>query len=224
MFAITRIVVNIGEAWPTNLDEQPGFTYLTFISEDCEMIRYPMLTSPSGSTTLAGSAMGRQMLAQLIEKTKPVVEPTLAFLDFAEVDIATGSFLREAVMGFRDFCRNATGMIYPVVANANATIEEELATYLRGRNDAIWACALDAEGAATAPRILGELDAGQMSTIQLIAQHHPISAPELAKLRPDDKIGTTAWNNRLATLSAKGMLKEVRHGKTKLFSPVMETV
>jgi hypothetical protein len=63
-----------------------------------------------------------------------------------------------------------------------------------------------------------------MSTIQLIAQHHPISAPELAKLRPDDKIGTTAWNNRLATLSAKGMLKEVRHGKTKLFSPVMETV
>lgn len=188
------------------------------------MIRHPMLTNPTGSATLAGSAMGRQMLAQLIEKTKPVAGPTLAFLDFAEVDIATGSFLREAVMGFRDFCRNAAGMIYPVVANANATIEEELATYLRGRNDAIWACGLDADSAATDPHILGELDAGQLSTIQLIAQHHPISAPELAKLRPDDKIGTTAWNNRLATLSAKGMLKEVRHGKTKLFSPVMETV
>ncbi len=224
MSAATRMVLNIGEAWPTNLDEPAVLTYLTFISEDCEMIRYPMLTNTTGSTTLAGSAMGRQMLAQLIEKTKPVAEPTLAFLDFAEVDIATGSFLREAVMGFRDFCRNAAGMIYPVVANTNATIEEELATYLRGRNDAIWACALDADGAATDPRILGELDAGQMSTIQLIAQHHPISAPELAKLRPDDKIGTTAWNNRLATLSAKGMLKEVRHGKTKLFSPVMETV
>lgn len=188
------------------------------------MVLYPMLTNPIGSATLAGSAMGRQMLAQLIEKTKPVAEPTLAFLDFAEVDIATGSFLREAVMGFRDFCRNAAGMIYPVVANANATIEEELATYLRGRNDAVWACGLDADGAATDPHILGELDTGQLSTIQLIAQHYPISAPELAKLRPDDKIGTTAWNNRLATLSGKGMLKEVRHGKTKLFSPVMEAV
>lgn len=188
------------------------------------MIRYPMLANPKGSTTLAGSAMGRQMLAQLIEKTTPVAEPTLAFLDFAEVDIATGSFLREAVMGFRDFCRNAAGMIYPVVANANATIEEELATYLRGRNDAIWACTLDADGTTSDPHILGELDAGQMSTIQLIAAHHPISAPDLAKLRPDDKIGTTAWNNRLATLSAKGMLKEVRHGKTKLFSPVMEAI
>ncbi|WP_296310927.1 hypothetical protein [Erythrobacter sp.] len=188
------------------------------------MIRHLMLAHPAGSTTLAGSAMGRQMLAHLIEKTTPVAEPTLAFLDFAEVDIATGSFLREAVMGFRDFCRNAAGMIYPVVANANATIEEELATYLRGRNDAIWACTLDTDGTTTDPHILGELDGGQMSTIQLIAAHHPISAPDLAKLRPDDKIGTTAWNNRLATLSAKGMLKEVRLGKTKLFSPVMEAI
>lgn len=188
------------------------------------MIRYPMRASQASSKTLAGSAMGRQMLAHLIENTKPVAQPTIAFLDFEGVDIATGSFLREAVMGFRDFCRNAAGMIYPVVANANANIEEELSTYLRGRNDAIWACSADANGRAADPRILGELDAAQISTIQLIGKYHPISAPELAKLRPDDKIGTTAWNNRLATLAAKGMLKEVRHGKTKLFSPVMEAV
>lgn len=168
--------------------------------------------------------MGRQMLAQLIEKTSPVAQPTIAFLDFDGVDIATGSFLREAVMGFRDFCRNAAGSIYPVVANANANIEEELDMYLRSRNDAIWACNVDAQVRISGPHILGELDAAQMSTIQLIRNHHPISAPELAKLRPDDKIGTTAWNNRLATLTAKGMLKEVKQGKTKLFSPVMEAI
>src|SRR3546814_11633660 len=68
------------------------------------------------------------------------------------------------------------------------------------------------------PHILGELDAGQMNTIQLIAAHHPISAPDLAKLRPNDKIGTTAWNNRLATLSAKGMLKEVRQDRKSVVS------
>lgn len=188
------------------------------------MIRYPMLSSSIGSATLAGSAMGRQMLAHLIERTKPVTQPTVAFMDFEGIDIATGSFLREAVMGFRDFCRNAAGMIYPVVANANAAIEEELSTYLRGRNDAIWACEIDAEGDATNPRILGELDPAQISTIKLIGENHPISAPELARLRPEENIGVTAWNNRLATLSAKGMLKEMRKGKTKLFSPVMEFI
>lgn len=188
------------------------------------MIRYHVLSIAANRGTLAGTAMGRQMLAQLIAETKPILQPTIAYLDFSGVDIATGSFLREAVLGFRDFSRNAIGTLYPVVANANATIEEELTVYLKDRNDAIWACALNDNGEPTQPHILGELDAAQMNTIHLIVQHRPISAPELAKLRPDEGIGTTAWNNRLATLAAKGILMELKSGKTKMFSPVMEAV
>jgi len=188
------------------------------------MIRYHILSIAARKATLAGTAMGRQMLAKLIAETKPVTAPTLAYLDFSGVDIATGSFLREAVLGFRDFSRNAIGTLYPVLANANAVIEDELSVYLKGRNDAIWACALSEDGAVLNPHILGELDAAQMSTLQLIAEHKPISAPELAKLRPNEGIGTTAWNNRLATLAAKGILMELKQGKTKMFAPVMETV
>lgn len=186
------------------------------------MIRYPVLSIASRKATLAGSAMGRQMLAQLIAMTVPVTAPTLAYIDFDGVDIATGSFLREAVLGFRDFSRNAIGTLYPVVANANAIIEEELDVYLKDRNDAIWACSLDTDDAASDPHILGELDSAQINTLKLISEHQPISAPELAKLRPDEGIGTTAWNNRLATLAAKGILMELKQGKTKMFSPVME--
>ncbi len=186
------------------------------------MIRYPILKIASSRATLAGTAMGRQMLAQLIAMTTPVIAPTVAFLDFEGVDIATGSFLREAVLGFRDFSRNAIGTLYPVLANANAAIEEELSVYLKDRSDAVWACSLNAQGVATIPHILGELDAAQMKTLRLISEHQPISAPELAKLRPDEGIGTTAWNNRLATLAAKGILMELKQGKTKMFSPVME--
>lgn len=94
--------------------------------------------------------------------------------------------------------------------------------YLKDRNDAIWACSLDTDDAASDPHILGELDSAQINTLKLISEHQPISAPELAKLRPDEGIGTTAWNNRLATLAAKGILMELKQGKTKMFSPVME--
>jgi pimeloyl-ACP methyl ester carboxylesterase len=185
------------------------------------MIRYP-IHSIAAKATLAGTAMGRQMLAQLIAVTRPVNVPTVVYLDFGGIDIATGSFLREAVLGFRDFGRNAIGTLYPVLANANTTIEEELSVYLKDRNDAIWACSLSEDGAALSPHILGELDLSQMNTLQLISQHQPISAPELAKLRPTEGIGTTAWNNRLATLAAKGILMELKQGKTKLFAPVLE--
>src|SRR3546814_12786302 len=129
-----------------------------------------MLRQPPRSTR-TDTLFPYKTLFRSIEKTKPVAQPTLAFLDFAEVDIATGSFLREAVMGFRDFCRNAAGMIYPVVANANAIIEEELATYLRGRNDAIWACTPATDGTANKPPIPGQLAAGQLHTINTITPH-----------------------------------------------------
>lgn len=166
--------------------------------------------------------MGRQMLASLIGETTTVSQPTVAFLDFSGIDLATGSFLREAVLGFRDFSRNAMGALYPVVANANGTIEEELSVYLKDRNDAIWACGLNERDEVIEPHILGQLDTAHRTTLQLIMDHHRISAPELAKLRPDEGVGVTAWNNRLAALAAKGIVMEFREGKTKSFAPVME--
>ena len=166
--------------------------------------------------------MGRQILASLISESVPVSQPTVAFLDFSGIDLATGSFLREAVLGFRDFSRNAMGALYPVVANANATIEEELSVYLKDRNDAIWACSLSEDCKVTGPHILGQLDMAQRTTLQLIVEYHRISAPELAKLRPDEGVGVTAWNNRLAALAAKGIVMEFKEGKTKSFAPVME--
>ena len=187
------------------------------------MIRYSVIQIASSRATLAGTAMGRQMLAQLIAATKPVPAPAVALLDFSGVDIATGSFLREAVIGFRDFSRNAIGTLYPVVANANSAIEEELSVYLKDRNDAIWACSLSKDGIPQNAHILGELDLTQTNTLRLVSEHTPISAPEAAKLRPEEGIGTTAWNNRLASLAAKGVLMEFKQGKTKMFTPVMET-
>ena len=192
-------------------------------SED-RMIRYALFDIASRRATLAGSAMGRQMLASLISETVPVTKPTVAFLDFAGIDLATGSFLREAVLGFRDFSRNAIGTLYPVLANANGTIEEELSIYLKDRNDAIWACALSGDNKVTNPRLLGQLDTAHRTTLQLIMDYHRISAPELARRRPDEGVGVTAWNNRLATLAAKGIVMEFKEGKTKAFTAVMEDV
>lgn len=186
------------------------------------MIRYPILSIASSRSTLAGSAMGRQMLALLIGETKAVTEPSVSFLDFSGVDIATGSFLREAVLGFRDFSRNAIGMLYPVVANANAVIEEELSDYLADRTDAMWACNLSNAGDITNAHLLGALDSAHAKTLRFIAEYRLISAPELAKLHPNEGVGPTAWNNRLATLSSKGIVMEMKSGKTKTFSPVLD--
>ena len=38
----------------------------------------------------------------------------------------------------------------------------------------------------------------------------------------DQRIGATAWNNRLSALATKGLLVERKQGKSKSFSPLLE--
>lgn len=172
---------------------------------------------------LAGSASGRKLLAALIAATPSADVPEAVFLDFAGVQVATSSFLRESVIGFRDFARSSLQNIYPVVANAEPAVIEELEFFARHRGDVLWCCLLDKDQVVSNARIIGELDPIQRATFDTVAHLGAATAPELAAQSEGDGIGPTAWNNRLAALAAKGLLVERRGGKTKSFSPLLET-
>jgi len=172
---------------------------------------------------LAGSALGRRLLAALIAATPSANVPEPVFLDFSGVEIATSSFLRESVIGFRDFARSSLQNIYPVVANAAPAVIEELEFFARHRGDVLWCCVLNEEGAVSNARIIGELDPAQRATFDTVAHLGAATAPELAAQSSGNRIGPTAWNNRLSALAAKGLLVERRGGKTKSFSPLLET-
>jgi len=53
-------------------------------------------------------------------------KPEQLFLDFSGVQIATASFLRESVFAFRDAIRRRRSNFYPVIANAESAVEDEL--------------------------------------------------------------------------------------------------
>lgn len=171
---------------------------------------------------LAGAASGRKLLAALIDATPSWDMPERVFLDFADIEVATVSFLRESVIGYRDFIRSSHQNIYPVIANANPAVLEELELLLSARADALWCCRLDDQGQPVDHRIIGGLDPAQRGTFESVRELGSASAPELAARFSDQNIGTTAWNNRLSGLAAKGLLLETRHGKTKVFRPLLE--
>lgn len=80
-----------------------------------------------GEAVLAGAASGRTVLAELLKATAqepPEVTPVL--LNFEWIEVATSSFLRESVVAFRDAIRNRRSNYYPVVANPNSEVREEL--------------------------------------------------------------------------------------------------
>lgn len=174
-------------------------------------------------TILAGAQLGRRLFAELAAAASPTAEPQPIFLDFSGVLVATSSFLRESIIAFRDYVRSGFPSLYPVVANADEGVLEELAFFLNHRADAVWACDLTPGEDVSRVRLLGRLDDVQKATFDSVARLGSTSAPALAALKTGGaEVGATAWNNRLQSLATRGLLVERRFGKTKSYSPVLE--
>ncbi len=196
---------------------------LTERSEHLMVERIAVRKLAGNTPVLSGFARGSLLLVKLIEAAQTQEEPTALYLDFQGVAVATSSYLRAGVLGFRDHCVKARSNIFPVVANANADIIEELRIALEGRNDAVVVCDLNKNGRASEKRIVGSLDDKQRRTLDLVAQEGEVDAQTLEKnYKKVEPIGATGWNNRLANLAEKALLIESRRGRGKEYRYVME--
>lgn len=174
---------------------------------------------------LATSQLGKKVFAALVGQVATPSEATLLYLDFADVEVATTSFLRDSVVAFRDYARSHLPTLYPVVSNLTAGVREELHEFLRLRGDALAACRLNAHEKASYPEVIGQLDGKQLATLRAVVAAAETDAVELLRqFSSEENVGTTAWNNRLATLSAKGLLIETSAGRAKRYRPVLENL
>ncbi len=177
-----------------------------------------------GSAVLAGALNGKRALAKFVAMT--VQEPFEAepvFLDFSKVDVATASFLRESALTLRDIVRGQRSNFYPVIANANENIRDELFELVDGqRSDVLITCTLGDSDTVTDVALIGELEPVQRRTFDLVRQIGETDASGLMRAHgaSDRTTHTTAWNNRLTSLAFLGLLVEVSQGRTKRYKPL----
>lgn len=180
-------------------------------------MRLDMRSLAADSAVLAGKQFGQRVFARLVEAaTSAPATPGPLFLDFENVDVATASFLRESVLAFRDHVRRQRSPYYPVVANPNETVRDELLEVVRSRGGALMACRLSAEGGVLETMLVGELEPKQRMTFELVTTRGETDAGELMRDHTDTR-HATAWNNRLAALAALGLVMEVPRGRTKRY-------
>jgi hypothetical protein len=176
-----------------------------------------------GASILAQAVAGRAAFRKLLEITEsdPAM-PEPAYLDFGDVQVATASFLRETVLAFRDAARGRHSNLYPIVANANDAVREELLALLQSRGDALMTCQLSHFGQVTDADLLGDLDPKQKLTFELVCKHRDVDAGELMRLHGDgDNVQRTAWNNRLSALAGMGLIVETSQGRAKRYKPLL---
>ena len=176
---------------------------------------------PDSEPILAGRLDGKRAFMRAIETLPPTHESVLVVLDFRGIELATSSYLSEAVIRLRDHVRLARS--YLVVANLADKVAEELHDLLSRSNDALVACDLSLEGEPTNRQLLGTLEPALKETFDLVLSKGEANAVTLHNESSNErKIGPTAWNNRLNALSAKSLLVETAHGRTKTYRPLLE--
>jgi hypothetical protein len=122
--------------------------------------------------------------------------------------------------------RSRDSLYYPVIANANEVVRDELVELARARGDVFLTCELGADGSITAAALVGELEEKQRLTFRLVQDHGETDAGELMrKYGEREKVRhATAWNNRLSALSSLGLVIETRQGRLKRYRPLLQGV
>ncbi len=178
-----------------------------------------------GGAVLTGAVNGAAALSRLVAATTAEPQrPEPIFLDFSKVEVATASYLRESILAFRDLVRGRRSTFYPVIANANDTVRDELAELMRTRGDVLMICSLDASDTVIGTDLIGELDPKQRITFDLVRERGETDAGELMRVYGEGEglKHTTAWNNRLTALAARGLLMEISQGRAKRYRPLFE--
>jgi hypothetical protein len=175
---------------------------------------------------LSGALRGQELLAKLLpEAAAEPQSPQPLFLDFKDIDSATASFLRESVLVFRDLVRGRRSTIYPVIANAGDLVQEDLRELVRSRGGVLLTCRLSDDGSVSEPGMIGDLDPKQQLTFDLVRERGQTDALELMReygAGEPEPVGSTAWNNRLSSLVALGVLiEEMSTGRTKRYRPLL---
>ena len=178
-----------------------------------------------GGAVLAGAIRGKSSLTKLLRMVEAEPDrPEPLFLDFAGIEAATASFLRESVIALRDVLRSRDSHYYPVIANPEEAVADELRELARMRGEVFLTCRLTKGGKISGPAIVGNLEAKQRVTFDLVKKHGETDAGELMRNygEQENLRHTTAWNNRLSALASLGLVVELREGRLKRYRPVLE--
>jgi hypothetical protein len=151
-------------------------------------------------------------------------EPAPLFLDFRNVDTATASYLRESVFALKTYMRTVNSKHYPVVANISDEIWDEMTLVARLKSDVVMSCKLDQGNKVSGTDLIGDLDPKQKMTFDVVRESNQVDANGLMERfgESEKTKGTTAWNNRLAGLVARGIIREFVQGRAKSYRPLLK--
>ncbi len=172
-----------------------------------------------GATTLQGRPLGRKHYPRLCESLADVPPGDVALLDFAGVEIVTGSWINEALVPLLRWAADERNDIFPVLLNFDPAWLDELQMVAEWTHN----CFLVGRGKSLpkSASLVGSLDVGQKATLAAVVGGAEVTG---AELDGRDGVKGTAWNNRLKDLYHKRLVRREKRGREQVYSPVVAEI
>jgi hypothetical protein len=172
-----------------------------------------------GAAFLQGRPLGRKHYPRLCELLADVPAGDIALLDFAEVEIVTGSWINEALVPLLHWAADERNGIFPVILNFNSEWLDELQMVAEWTHN----CFLVARGKSLPKSaiLVGSLDVGQKATLLAVVNGEEVTG---AALDGQEGVRGTAWNNRLKDLFQKRLIRREKRGREQIYFPVVPEI
>ena len=72
--------------------------------------------------------------------------------------------------------------------------------------------------------LVGTLDPAQRTCLHAVTSAEEVTGAGLERERPQERIGATAWNNRLKDLFGKRLLQRKKRGREQVYFPVVREI
>lgn len=172
-----------------------------------------------GTATLQGRPLGRKHYPRLCELLADVPPGDVALLDFADVEIVTGSWINEALVPLLRWAADERNDIFPVLLNFDPAWLDELQMVAEWTHN----CFLVSRGKnlPKSASLVGSLDVGQRATLAAVVKGAEVTG---AALSGQEGVRGTAWNNRLKDLYQKRLVRREKRGREQVYSPVVAEI
>src|SRR5580704_859291 len=161
------------------------------VVRDINMAAEIRVAEQLGTAMLQGRPLGRKHYPRLCELLGDVPSGNVALLDFAGVEIVTGSWINEALVPLLRWAADKRNDIFPVLLNFEPAWLDELQMVAEWTHN----CFLVARGKSLlkSASLVGSLDVGQKATLVAVVGGAEVTG---AALDGRDGVKGTAWNNR----------------------------
>jgi hypothetical protein len=172
-----------------------------------------------GTKFLQGRPLGRKHYPRLCELLADVGSGEVVLLDFAGVEIVTGSWINEALVPLLRWAADERNDLFPVLLNFEATWLDELQMVAEWTHN----CFLVARGKSVpkSASLVGSLDLGQKATLVAVVNGAEVTG---AALNGQEGVRGTAWNNRLKDLYQKRLVRREKRGREQVYSAVIAEI